>query len=732
MWEERRRLAAILAADVAGYSRLMAADEAGTLARLKRLRAAVFEPKIARFDGRIVGSAGDSLLIEFASAVNAVQCAVEVQRELGDQNASLPEDRRMLFRMGVNLGDVIVEDNTIHGDGVNIAARLEKLSEPGGICIGRTIHDQVKGKLAYAYDDLGEQRVHNIPEPVRAYRVLMDPAAAGKTVVVQRAHLWRRSVAAVLLLLAFAAVALAWWSGWHRDDMVETAADAKPSLVVLPFNNLSDDKEQGYLADGITEDLTTDLAQIPGLFVISRAAAFSYKGQNIQPAQIAADLQVRYLLEGSVRRAGDYMRINAQLIDAETGGHVWAERFDGPWADVFSLQNKVVENVAQALQLRLTSGNRTLSGGTSNVAAYEAYLKGWELVLRNNAEDYAKAVSQFEQAIALDPDYGQAYAALASSYLKAWSPGEWQETLGMPTSAIAKKFTASLQEALMRPTPEAYRVNAYLLQSQFKFDEAIATLEQAIMLDPSDADSYARMGEMLVYAGRIADGKEYIDGAFRLDPRSIRWRHFAEGLVLFSSNRFEEASVALKKGRPDFRSMMLELSAYGHLGRSAEADSLLKDINRYNAQTGDPNMTILFARGFWKFREHTDIARVLDGLRNAGVPELPSSYDAKSKDKLTGDQIKSLIFGHVLVGREIESGSPFTRNVSVDGAVSVTVGGWSDKGVARVEDDAMCSWFLTRDHTCAVVFRNPAGTFEEKNEYLLVRPWNAFEFSVFK
>ena len=290
MREEQRRLAAILAADVAGYSRLMAADEVGTLARLKRLRAEVFEPKIARFHGRIVGSAGDSLLVEFASAVNAVECAVELQEELGGLNASLSEDLRMAFRMGVNLGDVIAEDDTIHGDGVNVAARLEKLAEPGSICIARSIYDQVKSKLDYAYDDLGEQRVHNIAEALRAYRVKPTKQFDGE--------------------------------GSRRPVTDGPALADRPSIAVLPFTNMSGDPEQEFFSDGITEDIITELSRFHSLFVIARNSSFLYKGRAANAVDVGRTLGVRYVAEGSVRRAQDRVRVTAQLIDARTGAHL--------------------------------------------------------------------------------------------------------------------------------------------------------------------------------------------------------------------------------------------------------------------------------------------------------------------------------------------------------------------------------------------------------------------------
>jgi adenylate cyclase len=307
---EQRRLAAILAADVAGYSRLMSADESGTLARLKRLRAEVLDPEIARFGGRIVGSAGDSLLAEFTSAVNAVQCAIDTQATLATQNAELPEDRRMKFRIGVNLGDVIAEDGTIHGEGVNVAARLEKLAEPGSVCISRNVHEQVKGRLSCSFTDLGEQRFHNIPEPVQAYRIgsakpLSPPSEAAR-------------------------------SGPASD---------KPSIAVLPFTNLSGDSSQQYFSDGITEDIITELSRFHQLVVIARHTSFQYRDVAGDIARIGRELQVHYVVEGSIRRSGDRIRITAQLIATTSGSHLWAERYDRNIADLFEVQDEVTKMI---------------------------------------------------------------------------------------------------------------------------------------------------------------------------------------------------------------------------------------------------------------------------------------------------------------------------------------------------------------------------------------------------
>lgn len=373
-----RHLAAVLIADVVGYSRLSQIDEEGTRARFQTDLKEIFEPTIAEHHGRLVKTMGDGILVELHSVVDALRCAVEVQQQKAKRNALAPPDQRLDFRIGVNLGDIIVEGDDIHGDGVNVADRIQALAEPGGIAISGTAYDQVKSKLAVGYASMGEQMVKGIAEPIRVYRVVLDPAAAGKTIEARKNHRSLRVPAAAAAVILLLAGATAWWQPWRMGDETNlrnaVAADTRPSLVVLPFDNLSENKQQGYLADGITEDLTTELARLPGLFVVSRNAAFTYKDKAIQPAQIAAELGVRYILEGSIRRAGDQMRINAQLIDATTSGHMWAERFDGAWSEVFELQDKMVGEIATALKLRLITIQRVaqISGGTSNAAAYEA------------------------------------------------------------------------------------------------------------------------------------------------------------------------------------------------------------------------------------------------------------------------------------------------------------------------------------------------------------------------
>ncbi len=401
MTEERakRKLSAVLSADVKGYSRLMGQDEAGTVDKLKEYRALMTD-LILKYRGRVVDSPGDSILAEFASVVDATECAVQVQEKLNNRNAELPDDSRMEFRIGINLGDVIVDDERIYGDGINIAARIEGLAEGGGICISGTAYDHVKNKLSLVYENLGEQLVKNIAEPVRVYRVIMEPEAIGKDRAGPRQ--WQKVALPLVAVLVLTIAAVVIWKFYQRpspppeevapEQTTGPKLPEKPSIAVLPFANLSGDPEQEYFSDGMTDDLITDLAKISGLLVIARNSVFTYKGKPVKIQQVAEDLGVRYVLEGSIRKAGDQVRINAQLIDASTGHHLWAERYDGVMDDIFNLQDKITSKIVSALALKLTAAEQehTKSKETDNVEAYDAFLRGWEHYQRFTPEDFSK------------------------------------------------------------------------------------------------------------------------------------------------------------------------------------------------------------------------------------------------------------------------------------------------------------------------------------------------------
>ena len=418
---------------------------------------------------------------------------------------------RLVYRIGINLGDVIVEGDDIHGDGVNIADRLQELADPGGITISGTAYDQVRTKVEVGYAYQGEQRVKHVAEPVRVYRVLMDPAAAGTTIGAgsTKWRSWRWSAVAAVLAVAIAAAVIAWQRPWEPTIEAATVERMalplpdKPSIVVLPFDNMGGNEEEEYFADGITEDLTTDLSRLAGLFVISRNTAFTYKGKAVKPAQIAEELGVRYILEGSVRRGGDEVRINAQLIDALSGGHVWADRYDGSIADIFALQDKVANAIVDALALRLTNVEQhaLTQQETAVPAAYDVFLRGWEHLRRSTAGDLAKALPYLEEAIRLDPDYGRAQGALALLYFKAYNAPGWPRTLGMSESESLQKARQHLDQAQKHPTALSHQVSALMLWVDNATDAALAELKEAIAFDSGE------LLELRLYGWNTNDGR---------------------------------------------------------------------------------------------------------------------------------------------------------------------------------------------------------------------------------
>jgi adenylate cyclase len=485
--EFRRRLTAILSADVQGYSRLMREDEEATIRTLKTYRTAVMD-FVRQYRGRVVDSPGDNILAEFGSVLDAVNCAVEIQRDLAERNTDLPETRRMRFRIGVNLGDIVEDGESIYGDGVNIAARMESLAKGGGICISGTVYDQVKHKLGLEYEFQGDQEVKNIPEPVRVYSVKM----AGE------------------------------------PSRIETCREPfptdKPSIAVLPFLNMSDDPQQEYFADGVSEDLITDLTKIPGLLIISRLSSFSYKGKNVRVQQIAEELGVRYVLEGSVRKAEDLVRINAQLIDATGGHHLWADRYDGKMKDIFDLQDKITRKIVASLAVKLTQDaqDRLPQKGTNIVEAYEAYLNGSAIAdsLRDDPEKFAASLPWFEKAIELDPDYNLAYAALAETYTYGSEFGI-QGKLGISSRLARMRGMNYLHIAMKYPTHIAYRIAARICTYRGQHEKAIEHGMRAIDLAPNDYRSNGFMALIMILAGRPDEGIHFAETMRRADPACL-------------------------------------------------------------------------------------------------------------------------------------------------------------------------------------------------------------------
>ena len=610
----------------------MGEDEEATVRTITAYRN-VITNIVQKYRGRVVDSPGDNILSEFASVVDAVRCGVEIQEELRVKNAELPENRRMEFRIGINLGDVIHEEERIYGDGVNIAARIEGLADGGGICISRTVFDQVRNKLKLGYKYIGEHSVKNITQPVRVYRVLTESEAEGKVIgekIVPSKQRWKLSLALVISLIVGAA-GVTLLNTYFRSPSVEVASvekmafplPDKPSIAVLPFENMSDDPKQEYFSDGITDDVITDLSKISGLFVIARNSTFTYKGKPVKVQQVAEDLGVRYVLEGSVRKAGEKVRINAQLIDATTGHHLWAERYDGSLGDIFALQDRFTQKIVSALAVKLTGDDQSLLArkDTASVEAYDAYLRGWELMRRDTRDDLVKAVSSFKKAVELDPGFSRAHTALSLAYKHTMATG-WDVDLGwFDASSLAQKH---LEIATKNPTPLVHREASgkYLFKRQYK--EAITEAERALALNPNDPESQVAMGRALVFAGRSAEAMDYIKMAIRLNPNYPDRYVSYLGIAQYLLEQYEDAAVSLERAQrlgsdkvSPFGYVWLG-ATYAQLGRDEEAAKVLGDYFKRRHHYG--GLGILFIFGYWPLKDSRDLEHFGDGLIKAGVP----------------------------------------------------------------------------------------------------------------
>ena len=586
MAEERvqRRLAAILAADVAGYSRLMGVDEEGTLSALKELRRDLADPKIKEHRGRIVKTTGDGLLVEFASVVDAVRCAVEVQYEMAERNAEMPEERRIQFRIGINLGDIIKDGRDIHGDGVNIAARLEALAEPGGICVNRVVRDQVRDKLDFTFEDAGEQRVKNIARPLRVYRI-RPGRSAGETIGAAQPPL---------------------------------ALPDKPSVAVLPFTNMSGDPEQEFVSDGIAEDVITALSRYPSLFVIARNSSFTYRGRAVDVKQVGRELGVRYVLEGSVRKAGNRIRVTAQLVEAGTGNHVWANRYDRDLADIFAVQDEITEAVTIAIAPAIADAElqRAVRKPPDSLDAWAAYQRGLWHLSEANPDDNTIAQRFFQQAIDLDPTFAGGYSGLALAQLQAAAV---YQKLGLLEAQSSAEALSRRAVALDGADAEARSCLGWALQARGELQGALAEIERALGMSPNLAVAHGQRGATLIFAGRPKEGLAAVQTSIRLDPRdpfsAIRLLHIACGL--YFSREYEEAIEAAKqliRSYPDFPMIYRwPAAALGQLGRTAEAKEALDQ-----AVSLAPAAFDMYVRNRVPWFRPEDHAHLVEGLRKAG------------------------------------------------------------------------------------------------------------------
>jgi len=629
----------------------MEADERRTVAALDAARE-VFKAEIESNHGHVINMAGDSVLAVFDTAAGAVTAALAVQRTLDASSRDVPAEHRMRFRIGVHLGDVIEKpDGDLYGDGVNIAARLQALAEPGGIIVSDSVRGAVKSRVAAVFDDRGMQAVKNIADPIRAFSVRLDGAPQSPARAAANPMRWLLhpaglvSAAGVALLIVVAAAL--WLRSGTAPPATETipgmattpgtataalSAPGKPSIAVLPFDNMSGDAEQAYFADGITEDLITDLSKVSGLFVIARNSTFAYKGKSRDIREIGKALGVRYVLEGSVQRSGANVRVNAQLIDATSGGHVWADRYDGELKNIFGLQDTVTRNVVKALAVELTKDDRerVASRGTDNIQAYDVFLKGWEHYLRQTPEEFRAAIVDFKKAAELDPNYGRAYAALAAIYWES-NTRFWGQAIGLGTYNEETLYMAEqfLAKAKRQPTPLAYQVASAMAVHSQQPEEGIAEARSAIASDPNDPDGYVALAGALSFTGKTGEALDAIERAMRLNPHYPASYVYQLGLAQFSANRLTDAAASLERvlamSPDDYWSQRLLLATYGLLGRRADAARLVEAMKR-NDQRGsraaslDP-LTIRALAYWYPFARPDDARRFADGLRKAGVPE---------------------------------------------------------------------------------------------------------------
>ena len=581
-----RRLAAIVAADVVGFSRLMEADEAGTLARLKTIRLELIDPAIARCKGRIIKTTGDGLLVEFQSVTEALRCAVDFQERMERRNRDMPASRALLYRIGVNLGDVIVDEDDIFGDGVNVAARLELIAEPGGICISSAVRDQVGDRLELVYEDLGDQQVKNISRPIRVYKVVIGSPKPSADHAAENGP------------------------GAPRESA------KKPAIAILPFVNMSGDPEQEFFADGLTEDIITELSRFRQLLVISRNAVFVHKGKPVTAQKIAREFGVDYIVEGSVRKAMDRVRVTVQLIDGETEAHIWAERYDRKIEDIFAIQDEVTSSIASTLFGRVEAARlgRAQRQTTGNMAAYEHLLAGKILHHASKRESNVEALKNLERAIDLDPNYAHAHAWKACVVGQAWVHN-WCEDRSESERTIMKELQAAL--ALDDNDADVHRILAAINLNFNEFGKASYHQERALSLNPNSDLIVVQQGEILTWLGRPEEGIEWVRRAMRLNPYHPErfWGHLAR--AQFAARAYGDAigsfskMTALDHGHHAFMAASL-----AHLGNRVAASAHVREVVER-----DPAFSAKTYLGTLHYRQSADAEHLREGLLKAGLPE---------------------------------------------------------------------------------------------------------------
>ncbi|OWV96830.1 adenylate/guanylate cyclase domain-containing protein [Rhizobium sp. R693] len=716
-----RRLTAILSADVVGYSRLMGVDEAGTLERLKACRRELIGPTVEEYHGRIIKLMGDGALVEFPSVVDAVQCAAVVQRKMSGRDDGVSKEMRIRFRIGINLGDIIVEGDDIYGDGVNIAARLQAIAEPGGVFISGTVFDQVAHKVDVGFVALGEKRLKNIADPVRVYRVLLDPAKIGKVVLAPRSRsLGIMLLALTALLIATAGAFLAW----------QWAIAKRPSIAVLPFATLSEDQSQDYFADGITDDLITDLTRLSNLDVISQNSVFAYKGKPHVLEEIRRELGVRFVVEGSVQRSGDLIRVNAQLIDTSSGVHLWANRFDRGAAEVFAVEDEMGRQIADALGLKLTRSEteRIARPPTANLEAYDYYLRAEQAARTGRRTRMLEALALFDKAEALDGGFAEAFAADAHATSFVWRM-TYDDVL---QSALARKRAYDKASRALALDPELaspYAVLAIMQAVDRRYEQAIASAQKAVQLGPANAEAHMAVAYVQLVWGNHAAAAAAVEAALRYDPNPSAIDRYTAGMVYYLQRDYAKAIDSFQRARDESQGngdFVVPLAmAYVSIGRIEDARATVAEVGRLRAGRE--------CLAGWRLANahlrNQDLAFTLEALREAGLPEWPFGFHADEQDRLKAAEIAAAVMGKVLRGKTEPTESPAVMQVQMDGKAAFRSATQMMTETVSVKGDLLCeqSENAFGQPDCGPVYRH--ATTGEDTTYAYVNSTKVFYFS---
>lgn len=727
-----RKFAVILHADVVGSTELVRRNETIAHDRIQDTFRRLSEA-IQSYGGIVHELRGDALLAEFNRPSDAVSAALAFQSENVAHNAALDDDIRPEIRVGVSLGEVVIADGTLTGPDVVLAQRLEQLALPGGVCISQAAYQSIPERLPFDCEDLGEQPVKGFDKAVRAYSIVLrtgktipeaEPAArTGETRPARQKNAWAVGGIVVLLLVIVGVLWIKPWAPqWELPD--------KPSIVVLPFTSMSDESEEGHFADGMTDDLITDLSRISGLFVIARHTSFTYKGKPVNVPEMAKELGVRYVLEGSVRRAGGTVRINAQLIDATTGGHLWAERYDSDGEDVFALQNRVIDRIATALEVALTDTEKSQLARipTRNLEAYDYYQRAKRRGNLWGHENKRMALFLYQRALELDPKFSEAFAGVADIASLVWRLG----MEGLLSGPVARKlaFSAASKALALDPdNAQAYSVLAWSQLVEGEYEQAIATARQSVSLS-SSPHIYAQLAYVLVYSGQHAEALAAMEEALRREPKPPPAFHASLGWVLFWNGQYERAiehlETALEGGVEYFQTLAM---TYAELERLEEARAIVKKL-----RDAFPAYSLANVRATYTYHKRAeDLEHRLAALRKAGVPEWPFGYQGRTEDRLDGSSIEAITYGRTWVGHDAGNRGSFIQEFDDDGNVAFKGSSSLLTGRASVEGGMLCIQFPSRNlgqKQCSYLFRNPEGTPENQNEYVMVADTVILNFSI--